>query len=100
MAARAGTHVRSRRRHVGSGQVAQAATPAQRVPDRGAAAAIATWNGAAIAAQPFTHHNPSRTAESATEAQCRCTKTNNAKQERGTRRRERHHFDLFFLVKS
>jgi hypothetical protein len=50
----------------------------------GAAAVIATWSGAAIAAQPFTHRSRDRIAESATEAPPRCGKTNNAKHQTAT----------------
>ena len=52
--------------------------PADQSLRSGAAAAIATWSGAAIAAQPFTHRSRDRTAESATEALCRCLRTSSA----------------------
>jgi hypothetical protein len=52
--------------------------PAGKSLRSGAAAATATWNGAAIAAQPFTRRSRDRTADSATEAPSPCSKTSNA----------------------
>lgn len=39
------------------------------------------WRGDAVAGQSYTHRSPAHTAGSATEAPCRCTKTNNAADE-------------------
>src|SRR5271156_3795921 len=52
--------------------------PAGKSLRSGAAAATATWNGDAIAAQHFTHRSRDRTAGSAIEAPSPYGKTNNA----------------------
>jgi hypothetical protein len=51
------------------------ATEADRSAQSGVPATIGTWRGDAIAAQCFTRRSPDRTAESATAAQCQCTRS-------------------------
>jgi len=63
--------------------------PAGKSLRSGAAAATATWNGAAIAARSFTRPSQGRIAESATEAPSRCGRTSKGAHQTSERQRWR-----------